>query len=74
MLTLVIATAAILGVILVVALAVILIFLVETKRFMGEAAAALERVDQGAARFAGRMERIARSTQAAARQLAAAET
>lgn len=73
MLTLVTATAAALTVVVVVALVVILIFVMEIRRFMAQTAAALERVDEGAAQFAGRMERIGRSTDAAARNLAAAE-
>ena len=74
MLTLVIWTAAALGVIVVVALVAILIFVAEISRFMAETSAALERVDEGAVRFAERIERIGRSTRAAADELAAAET
>lgn len=74
MLTLAIATAAALGVIVVVALLVILVFLLEINRFMAGTSAALERVDEGAARFAGRIERIGCSTHAAANELTVPET
>ncbi len=74
MLTLVAATAALLGLIVVVALAVILIFVTQIRPLVAETSAILEVVGERAGRLAERVERMRRATQAAASELAATET
>jgi Na+-transporting methylmalonyl-CoA/oxaloacetate decarboxylase gamma subunit len=71
MLTLVMATAAVLGATLVLALIAVLVFLTEIRSFMAQTAATLETVEQRATRLAGRVERVQQSTAAAARELRA---
>ncbi len=73
MLTLVAATAALLGLIVVVALAVILIFVTQIRPLVAETSAILEVVGERAGRLAQRLERMRRATQAAASELAATE-
>lgn len=70
MLTLVVATAGALALTLIVALVVVLAFAVQTARFVGEAAAALEAVGQRAGRLAERFERIQALTHTAASEFA----
>jgi Na+-transporting methylmalonyl-CoA/oxaloacetate decarboxylase gamma subunit len=73
-LTLVVATAAMLGVTMVAALVAILIFVMHIRGFLAETSSALEVVDQRASRFAERLERIQPATHAAASHLARSET
>ncbi len=73
MLTLVVATAAVLGVILIGALLAILVFAIQTGTFMAETAAALQVVDERARGIAARLERIQHAAHAAAGDLAATE-
>jgi hypothetical protein len=70
-LTLVVATAAVLGAALVLALIAVLPFLIGIRGFLAETAATLDTVDERATRLAARVERVQRSTAAAARELAA---
>jgi Na+-transporting methylmalonyl-CoA/oxaloacetate decarboxylase gamma subunit len=65
-LTLVVATAAVLGMTLVLALVAVLVFLLEIRGFLAETAAALDTVDERAMRLAGRVEHVQQSTAAAA--------
>jgi hypothetical protein len=67
--TLVLATAASLGVILVVALLVVLGFLFEIRRLVGGAADAMEQAGTGTAQFAGQVSGLQRRTSAAAAEL-----
>ncbi len=69
MLTLVLATAAVLGATLVLALIAVLVFLTEIRGFMAQTASTLETIEQRATRLAGRVERVQQSTAAAAREL-----
>ncbi len=73
MLTLMIGMAAFLAVTLVVGLVAVLVFLTETRAFMRDTATILETVDQRATRLARRIERVQRSTHAAASELSASE-
>ncbi len=74
MLTLVVVTAALLAVILVAALVTVLVFAMQTRAFMAETSAALDGMEEAAARLAGRLERVQRATEAAASELATAGT
>lgn len=69
MITLVLATAGVLGLTLIAALVVVLIFSIETGTFIADAAAALEVAAERAGRLAERFERIQRVTQAAASEI-----
>jgi hypothetical protein len=69
MLTLVVATAAVLGAILVLALIAVLVFLTQIRAFIAQTATTLETVEQRAARLGGRVERVQQFTAAAAREL-----
>ncbi len=71
MLTLVVVTASLLGVILVTAVVTVLVFAMQTLAFMAETSAGLEVVEQRATRLVGRLERLQGATEAAASQLAA---
>ncbi|MDP9402598.1 MAG: hypothetical protein M3P85_04535 [Actinomycetota bacterium] len=73
MVTLVVATAAVLGVTLVGALVAVVFFVTQMRAFMAEVSAALDVVDEGTSRLAGHLEGMQRATQAAAGELAAAE-
>jgi hypothetical protein len=73
-LTLIVATAAVLGVTLVLALVAVLVFLFGIRGFLGETAAALDTIDERATRLAARVERVQQSTAAAARELSASRT
>lgn len=73
MLTLVIGTAAFLAVTLAVGLVAVLVFLTETRAFMRDTAAILDTVEERATRLAGRIERVQRSTHAAASELSVGE-
>jgi uncharacterized protein YoxC len=70
-LALVVATAAVLGAALVLALIAVLVFLIGIRRFLAETAVALDTVDERATRLASRVERVQQSTAAAARKLSA---
>ncbi len=70
MITLIMATAAILGVIVVAALVAILIFVMQIRRFLRQTTSTLELASEGAERFAGRIEGIHHATLAAAGELA----
>ncbi len=74
MLTLVVATAAVLGATLVLALIAVLVFLIGIRGLLAEAAATLETVDERATRLAGRVDRMQASTAAAAHELSASRT
>lgn len=74
MLTLIVATAAVLAVTLLAALGAVLIFLIQIRSFMAETSVALDLVNEGGRRLAQRLEVMQRATQAAASELAAAET
>ncbi|MDP9444437.1 MAG: hypothetical protein M3P83_08845 [Actinomycetota bacterium] len=65
------ATAAVLGATLVLALISVLVYLTEIRAFMAQTATTLETVEQRATRLAGRVERVQQSTAGAARQLRA---
>jgi uncharacterized membrane protein len=71
MATLVMATAAVLGATLVLALIAVLVYLTEIRAFMAQTATILDTVEQRATRLAGRVERVQQSTAAAARELPA---
>ncbi len=71
MLTLVVVTAAVLGVTLVLALIAVLTFLIGIRGFLVETASALDTVEERATRLAARIERVQQSTAAAARGLSA---
>ncbi len=71
MLTLVVATAAVLGAALVLALIAVLVFLIGIRGFLAETAVALDTVEERATRLAARVERVQQSTAAAARELSA---
>ncbi len=73
MLTLVVATAAALGVILIGALLAILAFAVQTGTFIAETAAALQVVEDRARGIATRLQRMQHATHAAAGDVAATE-
>ncbi len=73
MVPLVLATAAVLAVTLLAALAAVLIFVMQISAFVAETSVGLEVVNEGASRLAQRLERMQRSTHAAASQLAVAE-
>jgi Na+-transporting methylmalonyl-CoA/oxaloacetate decarboxylase gamma subunit len=68
-LTLVAATAAVLGATLVLALIAVLVFLIGIRGFLAETAATLDTVEERATRLAARIERVQGSTAAAAREL-----
>jgi Na+-transporting methylmalonyl-CoA/oxaloacetate decarboxylase gamma subunit len=68
-LTLVVVTAAVLGMTLVVALIAVLAFLSQIRRFLGDTAATLESIDHRANRLAERVGRIQQVTRAAAGEL-----
>lgn len=72
--TLVVATAAVLAAVLVVGLVVVLGFLFEIRRLVGDTADALEQADAGTARFAGHLSGLQRNTSAAAAELPADRT
>ncbi len=74
MLTLVVLTAGFLAVTLMAALVAILIFVMQIGGFMAETAAALDVVGEGTGRLGQHLERIQRVIQAAASELAPAET
>ncbi len=74
MITLVMVTAALLGVIVVAALVAILIFVMQIRRFLRQTSSTLELASEGAARFAGRIQSIQHATLAAAGELAPVET
>lgn len=74
MLALVVATAAVLGAALVLALIAVFVFLIGIRRFLAETAAALDTVDERATRLAARVERVHLSTAAAARALSSSRT
>ncbi len=74
MLTLVVGTAAVLGVTLVGALVVILVFAVQIGAFMAETSVALDVANEGASRLVRRVERMQGAIEAAASELAPAET
>jgi uncharacterized membrane protein YqiK len=67
-------TAAALAVVLVVALLVVLVFLFQIRRFVGQAADAMERAGTGTAQFAGHLSGLQRNTSAAAGELPADRT
>jgi hypothetical protein len=67
--TLVLATAAVLAVVLVVGLVVVLVFLTEIRRLMADTASALEVVDRGTARLGSRLARVQAATAEAAGEL-----
>jgi Tfp pilus assembly protein PilV len=69
--TLVVVTAAVLGVTLVLALVAVLVFLIGIRGFVAETAATLETVDERSTRLAARVEHVRQSTAAAARALSA---
>ena len=69
MITLAVATAAVLAVVLVVALVVVLGFLFEIRRLVAQAADALEQTSAKAARFAGHLSGLQHNTSAAAAEL-----
>jgi hypothetical protein len=73
-LTLVVATAAVLGATLVLALVAVLAFLFGIRGFLAETAATLDTVDERATLLAKRVERVQQSTAAAARQLSASRS
>jgi hypothetical protein len=73
MLTLLAATAVIFGVTILGALVAILAFLSQIRSLMAQTAAALDGVDDGAARLSGHLHRTQQSTHAAASQLPARE-
>jgi Na+-transporting methylmalonyl-CoA/oxaloacetate decarboxylase gamma subunit len=70
-LTLVVATAAVLGATLVLALIAVLVYLIGIRGFLAETSATLGTVDERATRLAARVERVQQSTAAAARELSA---
>ncbi len=72
-LTLIVGTAAALGGTLIVGLVAVLVFLTETRTFIRDTGAILEPVQERATRLAGRVERVQRSTHAAASKLSAGE-
>ncbi len=74
MVTLIAVTAAVLAAILVIALAAILIFVMQIRAFMADTSAALDVVNDRASRLARRLEHVQRSTRAAAVQLTQTET
>ncbi len=74
MLTLIVATAAVLAVTLLAALGAVLIFLMQIRSFMVETSVALDVVNEGAGRLAQRLQGMQRATQAAASELAVAQT
>jgi hypothetical protein len=67
--TLVLATAAVLAVVLVVGLLAVLVFLTEIRRFMADTAAALEAVHRGSTRLGSRLVRVHAATAEAADEL-----
>jgi hypothetical protein len=67
-------TAALLALILVTALVAVLVFVMQTRAFMAQTSAALEVIDEGASRLANRLQRLQGATEAAAGELATAET
>ncbi len=69
MLTLVVATAAVLAVILVGGLVAVLIFVTEIRRFVAEAAMTLEATGNRASRLAAHLQRVQQSTATAASEL-----
>ncbi|MDP9386946.1 MAG: hypothetical protein M3Q48_03205 [Actinomycetota bacterium] len=73
MLTLVVVTAAVLGVALIAALVAALIFVTRIRSCMVETSAALSVVDDGASRLAGRLQRMQHAVHTAASELAGAE-
>ncbi len=73
MLTLVALTASLLAVMLVAALVAVLMFVMQTRAFLAETSAALEALEEGASRLAGRLERLQGATEVAARRLEIAE-
>jgi hypothetical protein len=68
-LTLVVATTAVLGAALVLALIAVLAFLIGIRGFLSETATTLDTVEERASRLAARIERVQQSTAAAARGL-----
>ena len=72
--TLAVGTAAVLAVVLVVALIVVLGFLFEIRRLVGDAADAMEQAGPRAAELAGHLSGLQRSTSAAAGELPARRT
>lgn len=70
MITLVLATAGVLGLTLIAALVVVLIFSIQTGTFIADAAAALEVAAERGSRLTERFERIHRVTQTAASEIA----
>ncbi|MDP9068451.1 MAG: hypothetical protein M3N53_08960 [Actinomycetota bacterium] len=73
MITLIMATAALLGVIVVAALVAILIFVMQIRRFLRQTLSALELAGEEAAGFAGRIQGIQHATLAAAGELTPVE-
>jgi hypothetical protein len=73
MVTLVTATAAVLGFTLVAGLVAIVVFLLQIRSLMAQTSVALGAVDEGASRLAGHLQRIQQSTGAAAAELAPAD-
>jgi len=73
MLTLIAATVVLLGLILVVALTVVLIFVTQIRPLVADTSAILELVGVRADRLAQRLERMRRATEAAANELATTE-
>ena len=69
-----VATAVVLAVILVVALLVVLAFLFEIRRFVRQAADAMEQAGTGTAQFAGYLSGLQRNTSAAVGELPARRT
>lgn len=72
--TLAAVTAGVLAVVLVVALLVVLGFLFEIRRLVGQAADAMEQVGTGTAQLAGQVSGLQRNTSAAAAELPARRT
>jgi hypothetical protein len=70
-LTLIVATAAVLGATLVLALVTVLVFLFGIRGFLAETVATLDTVDERATRLAARVEHVQQATAAAARELSA---
>jgi hypothetical protein len=70
-LTLVVTTAAVLGVTLVLALVAVLVFLFGIRGFLAETAVTLDTIDERGTLLAARVERVQQSTAAAARELSA---
>ena len=71
MTTLVLATAAVLAVVLVVGLLVVLVFLTAIRRLMADTASALEAVNRGTARLGNGLTRVQAATAEAAGELPA---